>query len=1060
MFYLILFFLSSLFSQNIEDRVKLVDNNDWFEFNLNNILIHKKMWTMDFQSELSPPVICDANGNYLFTIASNQVWNNIELNEFLRIDYNVMKNGYLHNDYIISRGLNHILVLPQPQSTCEYFIFQVDAGVTYQFDSIINGYEYQVIDMKGDNGKGEVIEKNIMLNDSSCSALAGIPSKDKKSYWIISIDYPSIDLNVHQLTKDGVRKINANTYADSELYELYQRPDFVRNNPRDYGLPFVEMKVNQHNNLIAIVGSDRSDGRKYFVRMYDFDNETGKISFKYQLKNKNQYTGFFWLCFTPDSKYLYFGRSIYDLSLESQEEIQNSEFEHDNNFAAITTDPFNNVVSISFPDIFKLEFDGSELKKELLATGLINSGSIGEHNGFSIFPSIYLNNLEKVITIIKEGRTKYCSGETVFITTEYEPEFEEVTHRWYDKDSNIVGEKDLIIENVKKEHVGWYYYEISAECGVNKKRDSVYIEVQELEPIITTTKTTFCEGDSTTLSLDTLYSEILWNTGETTQDIVVKNEGVYSATVTEGNCTNDTSIVINVNPLPEIEIEVPDGTILCDGGSIEIEAKVPPGTQIQWENNSRLPKRTINQSGTYTITATNIATGCKSEKSIEVTDIDDIEADIVGNTSFCDGESTTLTIQPQGNSYRWNTGETTQSIEITESGLYSATITTEAGCEIWAEKEVEKMPLPEFEILGEKIICNNEVEIYPDKDFEKYEWSTGETSKTINIDQIGIYTLTVTDENGCQSLREIEITEADPSLILSKNEIDFGEIIFGNNLTETITADKEIIIIRNTTLFNADVNNNEINITFNPDNIGAYEDYIIVESIGDCKASDTIKIKGICKAEILASVTNSEGYPGDNVSNQVSLELLQEIPLPIEFNYEITLSTNQDAIRITDATTFDYANGKLLIDLEDFIKKEKHKTDFDPINSKIMLANNLDNPLEITHFTTDNDYLIPLRQNGNIKIYEICLYEERLIEFYNPAQIQKISKTEMKLSTYYAGKYEIEIADISGKTISKQSRTTDKTQEIEFNYNLSNGTYIIKITEPGKTQTRKIAFVE
>src|SRR5690606_13985260 len=119
-----------------------------------------------------------------------------------------------------------------------------------------------------------------------------------------------------------------------------------------------------------------------------------------------------------------------------------------------------------------------------------------------------------------------------------------------------------------------------------------------------------------------------------------------------------------------------------------------------------------------------------------------------------------------------------------------------------------------------------------------------------------------------------------------------------------------------------------------------------------------------------------------------------------------------------------------------------------------------ENPLEITNFTTNHDYLIPLRRDGNISIYEICLYEVRLIEHYNAAIVQKISKTQATLSTYHAGKYEIEIADISGKTITKISETTEKDQTINFHYNLSNGTYIFKITEPGKMQTRKIMFVE
>jgi len=125
-----------------------------------------------------------------------------------------------------------------------------------------------------------------------------------------------------------------------------------------------------------------------------------------------------------------------------------------------------------------------------------------------------------------------------------------------------------------------------------------------------------------------------------------------------------------------------------------------------------------------------------------------------------------------------------------------------------------------------------------------------------------------------------------------------------------------------------------------------------------------------------------------------------------------------------------------------------------------MLTKNLENELIITKFETDNPYLIPIRQNGNIKIYEICLYEERLIELYNEAIINEISKTKTTLTTYYAGKYEITISDLTGKTLYQKTETTTDDEIIDFNYNLSNGTYIIKINEPGKTQTRKIVFVE
>ena len=88
------------------------------------------------------------------------------------------------------------------------------------------------------------------------------------------------------------------------------------------------------------------------------------------------------------------------------------------------------------------------------------------------------------------------------------------------------------------------------------------------------------------------------------------------------------------------------------------------------------------------------------------------------------------------------------------------------------------------------------------------------------------------------------------------------------------------------------------------------------------------------------------------------------------------------------------------------------------------------------------------------------MYEARLIENYNEALIKQITQTKTTLNTYYAGIYEITISDISGKTLYQKAATTTDDEEINFNYNLRNGTFIIKIQEPGQIQTRKIVFVE
>ncbi|WP_431216346.1 gliding motility-associated C-terminal domain-containing protein [Puia sp. P3] len=43
--------------------------------------------------------------------------------------------------------------------------------------------------------------------------------------------------------------------------------------------------------------------------------------------------------------------------------------------------------------------------------------------------------------------------------------------------------------------------------------------------------------------------------------------------------------------------------------------------------------------------------------------------------------------------------------------------------------------------------------------FDSYHWSTGETGQEINVKQAGVYSLTVTDEKGCQGTESIIIYE-------------------------------------------------------------------------------------------------------------------------------------------------------------------------------------------------------------------------------------------------------------------------------------------------------------
>jgi subtilisin family serine protease len=136
-----------------------------------------------------------------------------------------------------------------------------------------------------------------------------------------------------------------------------------------------------------------------------------------------------------------------------------------------------------------------------------------------------------------------------------------------------------------------------------------------------------------------------------------------------------------------------------------------------------------------------------------------------GSQFICEGDTTTLMVA-QTDSYLWNPGgEETQSIEITESGMFSVTVTYDAlGC-ISTSPNIEivknESPSASFEVDKNQIDKNEDVEInLTDQSDEATGWfwklSDGQTSTeqnpvfTVNtIEPIEVI-LTATSNNGCQ----------------------------------------------------------------------------------------------------------------------------------------------------------------------------------------------------------------------------------------------------------------------------------------------------------------------
>lgn len=125
-----------------------------------------------------------------------------------------------------------------------------------------------------------------------------------------------------------------------------------------------------------------------------------------------------------------------------------------------------------------------------------------------------------------------------------------------------------------------------------------------------------------------------------------------------------------------------------------------------------------------------------------------------GPAAFCASEMITLTATHAAQ-YEWNTGETTQSINVSTEGEYIVTVTNAYGCTAIAEPvTITVYDPPEAVILpeGDLEICIGDTVVlsaYPDG---LYEWNNGSNVQFIEVAHSGTYMVTVTDENGCTAL--------------------------------------------------------------------------------------------------------------------------------------------------------------------------------------------------------------------------------------------------------------------------------------------------------------------
>ena len=280
-----------------------------------------------------------------------------------------------------------------------------------------------------------------------------------------------------------------------------------------------------------------------------------------------------------------------------------------------------------------------------------------------------------------------------------------------------------------------YYYFYNWVIGTNceSARQAVTATVKTMPTVNIGNDTTICPGISYTFNAGNPGASYAWNTGATTQSITVNAAGTYSVLVTAANgCANSDAInvtqgVAPVNNLPAI-------TNLCAGETAALNAGNTGSTFLWTPGNATTQFHNVTTAGTYSVRVRSIH-GCVINSSTNVI-IRPLPVPALGNdTSICEGAQITLNAGNPGYSYLWNTSATTQTVQASDSGMYTVTITSPYNCVLTDNQHVAYLPSPRvegfnfiplfYENLGKvKFSPLNPTHV------NSYEWDFGDGSPT------------------------------------------------------------------------------------------------------------------------------------------------------------------------------------------------------------------------------------------------------------------------------------------------------------------------------------------
>jgi gliding motility-associated-like protein len=503
------------------------------------------------------------------------------------------------------------LIVPQPGAANLYYLFTVAAfKEPYHKEpakAVNDGLRYSIIDINQADGMGAVISKNNLLYAPSTEKLTGVRAADC-GFWLITHPYGNNEYWVYKISHTGLDTVPVISKVGLPHAVDKSRVNGVLDrNAYSRG----QLKCSPDGAKLACVRS-LSFGEST-LEIFDFDASTGMLS---------------------NVKQLYLNP----------------------NFETNESSPIHYAAEFS-PDNTKLYTASTKIWQFNLADIYPVAIEVGKSRGEN-FSSMQLAPDGKI----------YCTSRTPL---------------------NLISINSLSIIH-KPNEIGlacnYALPQTNFDSGGRRINDGLPNFIQSYFSKVETdfTLNSICAGKSISFSGSSTLTNVSWQwdfgdpgSGYSNRATVQQpmhtfsKAGTFTVTLKATSACGESALSskqVNLFPDPIIRFETDTLTQCYNQVPVEIIVPQFAGTSLQWAHGPDTPTILADKSGWYKATASNPCATRSDSLYLHI--IPQATAYLPDDTIVCEGKFARLDAKNIGASYRWNTGETTQIIEVDRPGKY------------------------------------------------------------------------------------------------------------------------------------------------------------------------------------------------------------------------------------------------------------------------------------------------------------------------------------------------------------------------------------------------------